>query len=113
MTTTKIWVMKIHGRDDIRTFNSLGAECDGWKWTGSALVHQPGEYTSREVSPVLRQALDDAISLGEFPVDVPYHGDDLTEIQQEELGGCGYEWDHTVPVGQSFCDECGAEIEEG
>lgn len=40
------------------------------------------------------------------------HDADCPENPSTE-SGCGWEWDHTVPVGQTFCSECGAEIEEG
>ncbi|MEU2106453.1 hypothetical protein [Nocardia sp. NPDC019255] len=33
-----------------------------------------------------------------------------TTDEDAEMGGCGYEWDHTIPVGESVCIECGAEV---
>jgi hypothetical protein len=30
--------------------------------------------------------------------------------EDAEDGGCGYEWDHTIRVGENVCQECGAEI---
>ncbi len=77
MSSSKTWVMEVHGPDDIRTFNSIGADCDGWAWTGSLLVHQPADYEPLRLAADLRVRLEAALAAGVFPVDVPYCGSDL------------------------------------
>ncbi len=75
MPYVKTMVLEIHGPDDVRTFNSMGAEATGWWFDGERLHHEPGIYNSRDCSPALREAISEVLAKGDFPADVPYCSD--------------------------------------
>ncbi len=73
----KTWVMEIHGVDDIRTFNSMSAECDGWRFFAGRLIHQPGDYSDRLLTQPLADRIRAALLGGVFPVDIPYSPEEM------------------------------------
>ncbi|MEO3856172.1 hypothetical protein [Acrocarpospora sp. B8E8] len=38
--------------------------------------------------------------------------DDNPAEPDEVMEGCGWEWDHTVPVGENVCTECDTEVSD-
>ena len=77
----KEWIVTVYGESQIYFYNSIGGESGPWAWDSAkgAISDLAGAYEAKEVSDGLGARLDEALTNGTLPVDLPYSPDDLKD----------------------------------